>query len=145
MKRMTFILMAFLCPYLSISQTDTLRQQLNTLFGALNASQVPSGYLAPYGMEMADKADFNGVISDSNIVNSMDALRLVYADVYTSRFYSGAPVLPFLDNLNTDINGAGDNDLVLFCGQYSDIREDAVQLNLLSYSGGRLYDVAGRT
>ena len=74
------------------------------------------------------KDDFNGLLTDSNIIKSIDMVRLLYADVYTSRFNISAPTLPTLDALNTSINNAADNSLILFYGHYSDLREDALAL-----------------
>jgi len=65
MRNVTLFLLAMLCSFLSFGQTDDLRHQLDYLFGNLNASQVPSGYLAPYGLDMADKADFMGYLQTS--------------------------------------------------------------------------------
>lgn len=114
MKKIILVFLTVACSLPALCQTDTLRQQLNTLFGNLNAAQVPSGYLAPQGAELVDKEDFNGVLADSNMVNDLDLVRLLYADVYTSRFYSAAPNMPTVDALNTAINGTTDNTLVLF-------------------------------
>jgi hypothetical protein len=144
MKKVTLLFLAMLCTYFSFSQ-DQLRQDLDFLFGNLNPSEVPSGYLAPYGLEMADKEDFNGVITDSNVVNNLDILRMVYADVYTARFNSSAPALPSVETVNSSVAGASENSLVIFYGLYSILREDAVQQNLLQYSNGQLYDVQGRS
>lgn len=69
---------------------------------------------------------------------------MVYADLYTARFYSGAPAMPTVDALNNSIAGAANNSLVIFYGEYSSLREDAVQQNLLNYNNGQLYDVQGR-
>ena len=134
-----------LCTFLSFGQTDDLRQQLDYLFGNLDATQVPSGYLAPYGLDMADKEDFNGAFTDSNIVNNLDIVRMVYADVYSSRFYGNAYSLSSIDALNAAVAAASDNALIIFFGQYSTLREDAVQQNLLQYVNGQLFDVAGRS
>jgi len=70
---------------------------------------------------------------------------MVYADVYTSRFYSYASTLPSVDAVNSAVAGASDNALLILFGQYSTFREDAVQQNLLQYSNGQLFDVAGRS
>ncbi len=145
MKKILLAFMAVLCFSLSNAQTDSLRLYLDNLFGTLNKTQVPSGYLAAYGMDMADKDDFNGLLTDSNIVNSMDMVRLLYADIYTSRFYTSAPVLPTLDVLNTAINSATDNSLVLFYGQYSDLGEDALQQNRLQNTFPFHADLTGRS
>ncbi len=112
--------------------------------GNLNAYEVPSGYLAPYGMDMTDKEDLNGIITDSNVVNNLDIVRLLYADIYTSRFYSGALTMPTIDAVNSAVANAADNSLILFYSQFSVFREDALQQNLIQYTNGQLYDVQGR-
>ncbi len=114
MKRISSLLLAFLCFFESFGQTDVNRQQLDVLFGNLNRTQVPSGFLAPYGTDLLDKEDFNGVLSDSNLSNSMDLVRMAYADVYTARFYSGAPALPLPEAYSQTVNAANPNALALF-------------------------------
>ena len=48
MKKILLVFMAVFCFSLSNAQTDSLRLYLDNLFGTLNKTQVPSGYLAAY-------------------------------------------------------------------------------------------------
>jgi hypothetical protein len=67
----------------SQAQTDTAgRSDLAFLFQNLNPANVPTGYLVEWGTDMTDKDDLNGLITDSNFVNSLDLVRMVYADMY---------------------------------------------------------------
>ncbi|MEO6683156.1 MAG: hypothetical protein ABIN48_10065 [Ginsengibacter sp.] len=49
MKKILLVFMVVLCFLLTNVQTDSLRIYLDNLFGTLNKSQVPSGYLAGSG------------------------------------------------------------------------------------------------
>ncbi|MCW3073366.1 MAG: hypothetical protein JWP69_435 [Flaviaesturariibacter sp.] len=69
MKRLLFVCGLLLSALFSFAQTDTLRQELNYLFGNLSPSAIPSGYLAPYGMDMAQRQRFNGALTESNVIN----------------------------------------------------------------------------
>jgi hypothetical protein len=144
MRKLLFLCFIFFLSHTAFTQTDPIRQQLDYLFGSLDASQVPSGYLAPYGTELLDKEDYNGLLTDSNLVNDLDLVRMAYADIYSSRFYSNAPSMVDIDALNSTIASVADNSLVLFYGQYSLFDENAVANNWLQYTNGKLYDVAGR-
>ncbi len=67
MKKFTFFVLLLLCTLVSQAQIDTTRTDLANLFSALNTSMIPTGYLSDWGTDMADREDYNGVISDSNI------------------------------------------------------------------------------
>lgn len=145
MKKLLFLCLIIGLSNALFAQTDSIRQQLDDLLGNLDASEVPSGYLSPYGTELLDKEDYNGLLTDSNLVNNLDLVRMAYADIFTSKFSSSAPSLPDIDTLNNAIAAAADNSLILFYGQYSMFDENAVNNNLLQYTNGKLYDVPGRT
>ncbi len=144
MKRITLAVLATLCSYFSTAQTDSLRIYLDNLFYHLDKSQIPSGYLAAYGSDFIDKNDFNGQISDSNSTSSMDLIRLLYADLVTSRIASNSPIMASYDAFNTTLETATPNDLVIVFGAYSDFKEDALNQQLLTYQNGQLFDVPNR-
>ena len=70
----------------TIAQIDNYRADFDYLFGALDKTKATTGYLAPYGIDAIDKDDFNGILAESNTVNSLDLLRFVYADLSGSCF-----------------------------------------------------------
>ena len=85
--------MAVLCFSLSNAQTDSLRSYLDNLFGTLDKTQVPSGYLAAYGMDMADKQDFNGLLTDSNSIYNIGVFNLLYDDIENSKINPAVPAM----------------------------------------------------
>ncbi len=124
----------------SFAQVDNYRADLDFLFGALDKTKANTGYLAPYGIDAIDKDDFNGILADSNTVNSLDLFRFIYADLLTAKFNPAAVTLPTVDALNQALQQANSNDLTIFYANYNELREDALQQNLLRYVNGRLYD-----
>lgn len=86
MKKLLLIIACTLNVLVALAQGDTTgRSDLAYLFQPLNANNIPTGYLMEWGTDMTDKDDLNGLITDSNFVNSMDLVRMVYADVYSAR------------------------------------------------------------
>ncbi len=124
----------------SFAQVDNYRADLDFLFGALDKTKANTGYLAPYGIDAIDKDDFNGILADSNTVNSLDLFRFIYADLFTAKFNPAAITLPTVEALNQSLQLANANDLAMFYANYNECREDALQQNLLRYVNGRLYD-----
>ncbi len=86
-------------------QTDTIgRGNLATLFQNLCAANIPTGYLMEWGTDMTDKDDLNGLITDSNFVNNIDIIRMVYADIYSAKFAANAQSMFSPDSLNNLID-----------------------------------------
>jgi hypothetical protein len=140
MKKMLFLVLIAISTSKSYAQVDNYRADLDFLFGALDKTKVSSGYLSHYGIDAVDKDDFNGILADSNTVNSLDLFRFIYADLLTAKFNPAAISLPTVESVNQSIQTANPNDLALFYANYNECREDALQLGLLRYVNGRLYD-----
>jgi hypothetical protein len=135
------LLLASLFTAISIfAQGDTTgRSELAYLFQPLNANNIPTGYLMEWGTDMTDKDDLNGLITDSNFVNSMDLLRMVYSDIYSAKYKTTAITLPSVDALNTSITAANANSLVLVYGQYATFDPYALQTGKVNFTNGRIY------
>ena len=69
----------------AFSQIDPLRQKLDSIFQYVDKSQIPTGYLKEYGSEFLPLHWFNGVLTDSNTVNSLDIFRTAYCDIITAK------------------------------------------------------------
>jgi hypothetical protein len=139
MKKIIAVLMLISTQTL-YAQVDNFRQQLDFLFGQLDKTKVSSGYLAPYGLDGVDKADFNGILADSNTVNSLDLFRFIYNDIYTAKFNPTAPSLPSINAINQTFAQQDRNTLAILYANYNDLNEYAIQQGLLRYTGGKLYD-----
>jgi hypothetical protein len=141
MKKIFTLISALLITVVAFTQGDTTgRSDLAFLFQPLNANNIPTGYLMEWGTDMTDKDDLNGQITDSNFVNSMDLLRMVYADLYSAKYKTTAPTLPSVDALNAAIAGANANSLVIAYGQYATFDPNALQAGKLNYTNGRIYE-----
>ncbi len=67
-------------------------------------------------------------------------LRMLYADVYSARFTSSAVTMPNLSTVNSSIAAASGNPIAILFGQYAELRPDAIQQGIISYTGGKLYE-----
>ena len=103
-------LLSIICVLLllqSKAQVDTTgRGELARLFANLNPANIPTGYLMEWGLDMVDKDDLNGLITDSNFVNNLDMVRMVCADVYSAKYNTTVPNIASPDALNTTIQGS---------------------------------------
>ena len=91
---------------------------------------------------------FDGLLTDSNTVESLDILRYAYADLATAKIVTALPAMQpltsFNTNLDTDRNQGNSTVAVLF-GQYASLKPTALSQNLLSVNNQQFYDVAGRS
>jgi hypothetical protein len=140
MKKIIMIVLIAISTLPAFAQVDNFRQQLDLLFGQLDKTKVASGYLAPYGIDGVDKADFNGILADTNTCNSLDLFRFLYADILTAKFNPASPSLPTLESINQTFLQADRNTLAIFYANYEVLNESAIQLGFLRYVGGKLYD-----
>ena len=83
----TFQLIAILLIFniRSFGQVDILRKKLDSIFQYVDKSQIPTGYLKEYGSEFLPLHWFNGILTDSNTVNSLDIFRTAYCDIITAK------------------------------------------------------------
>ena len=97
----------------SFAQTgDPLRDKLDSIFKFVDKTQIPTGYLKEYGSEMIPLHLFNGLLTDSNKVESLDILRYAYADLATAKIVTALPAKFILKVFGN----SSFNDL---CQQYS--------------------------
>jgi hypothetical protein len=89
-------------------------------------------------MDAIDKDDFNGILADSNTVNSLDLFRFIYADIFTAKFNPAAPGLPTVETINQALQTENPNTLAIFFAAFNEFKEDAIQQGLISYINGRL-------
>ena len=139
MKIILIILCTLFCMQTN-AQIDTAgRSDLSYLFQNLNPANIPTGYLMEWGTDMTDKDDLNGVITDSNFVNNLDLVRMVYADVYSARYNAASPGMVSPDALNAAINAVpGSGNLVMVYGQYAVTNPNSINNGWLTYNKGRL-------
>lgn len=132
----------------TIAQVDSVRLTLDNIFEHVDKSQIPTGYLEEYGAEFANLKTYNGILTDSNTLNSM-AWHYIYASVYSAKIY-GTNTLTTPENNYTVFNNeaklnANVNPVSMLALNYSSIKPDAVDNNLFTVSNNQLYDVTGRT
>ncbi len=157
MKKIIFVITCFFAGISSYAQTDALRQKLDSIFQYINKNQIPTGYLKEYGSEMVPMHYFNGLVTDSNNVESLDIFRTLYADLYTAKLPvqepgpEARPILPGIlqpltqvNNLIDTVRLSGTSSVAVLFGQYASLKPTALNENLFTISNEQLYDVAGR-
>ena len=70
----------------SFGQTgDPLRDKLDSIFINIDKSQIPNGYLQEYGAEFTPLHRYNGVLTDSNVINNLDLFRFITCNTVVVR------------------------------------------------------------
>lgn len=139
MKQLFIAFVALIFCFKASAQIDTTgRSDLAYLFQNLTPANIPTGYLMEWGTDMTDKDDLNGIITDSNFINNLDLVRMVYGDVYSARYNSTSPTMVSPDALNTAIDNASASSLIMIYGQYAVTNPYSIQNGRLAYSYGRV-------
>ncbi len=146
MKRIIFAI--FVCSLFVqnlLAQSTDFRNQMNTIFGNVDLTQVPSGILFDYGLNLADDSLYNGTLIADNIL-SPQMWKSLYADMWSSKV-SSAGSMPDIEVVNNAIDTYASGDVtlipVLFYN-YHRISPNALSNNLIYVANNQLYDTPGR-
>ena len=92
MKKILIVL-ALCFSFKAYAQTgDPLRDKLDSVFYNIDKSQIPSGYLQEYGAEFTPLHRYNGVLTDSNVINNLDLFRFITCNTVVVRLANGRSV-----------------------------------------------------
>ncbi|HBY54847.1 MAG TPA: hypothetical protein DEH15_20750 [Marinilabiliales bacterium] len=146
MKKIIFTFIVFCIFFQNVlAQSTNFRSQMNTIFGNVDLSQVPSGILFDYGLNLVDDSLYNGTLVADNIL-SPQVWKKLYGDLWSSKV-SSAGTMPDIEVVNNTINtyATGDATLipVLFYN-YHRISATALSNNLMYIASNQLYDTPGR-
>lgn len=75
----------------------------NYMFKYLDKSQVTTGLMSDYGIELMDLAGYNGVTLDTTDYVGLQEWRLLYASIYSTQI-NGTANMEYLDTINSRIN-----------------------------------------
>lgn len=151
MKNIFFVILLVLCSLpINAQVTETnegntdLQQSLNTLFQNVNVAQATTGFLINKAVYYTNIQKYNGtIISDSTDVN-INTLGWVYAMLHAAKV--GNQSLPHPSTLYGNNSYSGNTvPLVVVCQKYNTLKPTIFSNNLISYSNGQLFDVAGRS
>ncbi len=146
MKKLIFIAFIFCLFFQNIlAQSTDFRNQMNTIFENVDLSQVPSGILFDYGLNLVDDSLYNGTLTTDNILSPQ-----VWKSLYTDLWSSQVTTISAMSDVE-DVNAAIDNYAadtttlipVLFYN-YHRISPDALSNNLMYILNDQLYDTPGR-
>lgn len=76
--KLRFLIVSYLMlsyAFVQAQTTDSLRLRLNAIFQGIDKSQVPTGYLAEYGIPFVNLFDFTGQINSPSLKCNMQILR----------------------------------------------------------------------
>jgi Secretion system C-terminal sorting domain len=139
-------------------QIDPLRKKLDSIFQYVDKTQIPTGYLKEYGSEFLPLHSFNGLLTDSNTVNSLDIFRTAYCDMVTAKLpvpiinpsarvtiYNTLLPLPQVNNQIDAVPNNGTSPIALLYTKYASLKETALTQNLFTVNNQQIYDVPNRT
>ena len=69
MKKIIIIVLCFVLLNKANAQADKVI--LDNVFQHINKSTIPTGYLQDYGVAFVNKESYNGILTDSNLTNSL--------------------------------------------------------------------------
>ncbi len=142
-----FFFSSFLLHAPSILAQDAYRTKMNSVFQNVDKTQASTKYIKEYGYPFLAMDNFNGTLLDSNLLD-MNAWRMLYGAFATSYVGTTTPTIPALSNINTTVANyvtSGVIPVSLVYANYNDLRPDAISANLLTYTNGQIFDVAGRS
>lgn len=126
------------------SQIDTsFRHQMNTIFGNLDKSKVPTGILRDYAMEFANLENVSGtaVLADSNYGHT-GSFWQVYNTLISGRVHSSATALILGDTLDNRWYAWQQPGYITLCGLhflYDRFKDDAYP-GYITITSNKLYD-----
>ena len=147
MKRLLLFTAIIFAALQTFSQTDPLRQKLDSIFQYVDKTQIPTGYLKEYGAELMPIHWFNGVLTDSNAIADIDCWRATYTDISTAKIQPQLTTMTGLTTINTTIEGLRNAQvapIAVLYGNYASLRDDALLLNLFSINNQQIIDAANR-
>ena len=150
MKKLLLVVAIMIATFQAFSQTDLLRQKLDSIFQYVDKTQIPTGYLKEYGAELMPIHCLNGVLTDSNAIADIDLFRATYTDIATAKIQSQLPLMKDLTLVNNTIDSLKNitpaaSPIAILYSSYASLRDDALSLNLFSVSNQQIYDIAGRS
>ena len=116
---------------------------MNAIFQQIDKSQIPTGLLVDYGVQIVDPEAFNGIPSDSNYVD-MDTWKMLYSGIYSSKINNNVS-LSLPEAAFGPINSIPSNIslVAMMHYQYNKLNDNAVSLGLLKVVNNQLVPVAG--
>jgi len=126
-------------------RTD-FKKQMNNLFQQVDKSRITSGLLSDYAFEVVEIAPFNGIPSDTNYVNTATWVGL-YSSIYDAKINN----LITLESPDVvaerfiEATATGNViPLAMMHYLYDKLDDDALNKGWMTYSNGRIWDVAGK-
>lgn len=116
--------------------------QMNTIFSTLEKNRVPHGLLQDFAFDFAELSNYNGVLTDTNMV-SRDILRDIYSTIVMSAIHNNAGILKSPDEIDSLWQIQRQPGIITLGGvyyNYSRFRDNALTANLLTLTSNKFYD-----
>ncbi len=131
----------------SVLDTATIAGKYDYVFGALDRSQIPTGFIDERAVPLISLKPFNGLLTDSNKVD-INTWRALYFTTRSACLLDNNPLVNI-----TDINNAFAQQtaastaipVTFFFAQYNVVKPNAFTSGLLSVTDNQVRDVPGRT
>ncbi|TAE42969.1 MAG: hypothetical protein EAY66_00315, partial [Sphingobacteriales bacterium] len=131
----------------SVLDTATIAGKYDYVFGALDRSQIPTGFIDERAVPLLSLKPFNGVLSDSNKVD-INTWRALYVTTRSACLLDNNP-LPNITDINTSLAqqtaASTAIPVTFFFAQYNLVKPNAFTSGLLSVVNDQVRDVPGRT
>lgn len=131
-----------------VADTSTIEKLYEYIFANLDKTQISTGYLEEYGVPLLNMQPYNGVLTDSNIVD-ITTWRTLYWQIQSAYVGTGTNSFGSPVAANAAIKALQSDDLpipipVLFA-RYNVVKSTAFTKNLLKVENNQVLDVAGRS
>jgi hypothetical protein len=127
--------------------TTTIEGLYQYIFNILDKTQVPTHYLEEYGVPVLTMGKYNGLLTDSNVVD-INVWRTLYWQIASAYIGTGTNSFAAITNVNSTIRPLVNDSLPvpvpLLFANYNSVKSNAFTSNLLQIVNNQVKDVAGR-
>lgn len=147
--RNLLLVIAIFCSFTTKAQTidtTTIEGLYQYIFNVLDKTQIPTHYLEEYGAPVLTMAKYNGLLTDSNVVD-VNIWRTLYWQIASTYVGTGANSFTAITNVNSTIKPLVSDTLPipvpLLFAKYNSVKGNAFSSNLLQVVNNQVKDVAG--
>lgn len=149
--RKFLLVFALFCSMTSKAQTidtTTIEGLYQYIFNVLDKTQIPTHYLEEYGAPVLTMAKYNGLLTDSNVVD-INVWRTLYWQIASAYVGTGTNSFTTIANVNSAIKPLVSDTLPipvpLLFATYNSVKSNAFSSNLLQVVNNQVKDVPGRS
>lgn len=122
--------------------STTYATQANAMFSPLNKTFIPHGILLDFGMEFTNVKAYNGILTDSTVVNA-PALKNIYNTLFASRIVNTTTGFINPNNYENNWNTNRTTGIITVSGlyfKYASFVDNAINLNKVNFANNQFSD-----